>query len=452
MVKFFHSLEDSIFNDSEKRGSVIVGLFFFLISLFYVLTFLFDVDLAKKISLVLLLTGLVSFYYLNREYWFRPPLFLMLCAIVWVIVVWLVASADFPDRARSGPAVEDFIDKFLFIFIGLSLAGSKSREQIFLGVLTFTIIFLPWISGDGSADLLSAFSGKREGFGLNPIRSGMLAAFVLIMSGVVLLMFVTKGGRNPFVIALCGALICWSLLLVVFSQTRAVFIALGIILVFGSIFFVITHRVSGKALIRSVIGLLIVALLAVVSFQDSAMVKGNVERMSEGMSVIPALFSEDVEAIPQSSWGIRAIMLKVGLEKAVERPVWGWGYRSSTVILDEAKAEGTLSKKFSQFHNSYLELLVEYGIGGLFLLVATLFYLMLILFRLSKVADVDSGLPLGLLLFLSFIAIISLFDGILVQETPGPFIFNSAAAMALSIMFRHQRRWRMGCRSDIHEV
>jgi O-antigen ligase len=430
--------EPTIFDLSSKTTARFIGLFLFILSLAYTAVFLFNVELGEKISVGILLVGLISFFFLPSKTWLKPPLILMLLAILWLVIAWAVVSSDFPGRARSGPAVEDFIDKFLFLFIGLALAGSRSREWVFGGILASVIVLLPWVSGSGVADLMAGLQGERVGFGLNPIRAGMLAAFLFIFGSVFFLFELFSEKKRKLVIGFALFLMVWSLVLAAMSQTRAVFVALLVVLVVGVPF--VLHRLglmqNKRARIRF-ITVMAVALTAVVGL-DYALGGKNMDRIQSGFSIVPHVINEGVDELPQSSWGIRVIMLKIGVERFSERPIWGWGYRSSDFILQEANASGLLDQEFNQFHNSYLEVLVEYGVLALVLLLSVFFYLISIVRELIGSGHLDSRIATASLLFFLFMLIFSLFDGILVQGSYGQFIFNCAGGLALSMHFRHK--------------
>ncbi|TGN38523.1 O-antigen ligase family protein [Marinobacter confluentis] len=428
--------DTTIFDLSSKRAPRVIGSVLFLLSICYIAVFLFDVEPGEKISLGILLFGLISFFFLPKSIWFKPPLILMVLSILWLVAAWAVVSSDFPDRARSGPAVEDFIDKFLFLFIGLALAGSRYRERVFAAVLGAVIVLLPWISGDGFSALMAGLQGHREGFGLNPIRSGMLATFVFMFASVFLLFEVFSERKRKAVMALAAVAVVWSLILVSVSQTRAVFVALLVVLITGVPF--VLHRIGvmqNRAGRKKFLIIIAIALMALVSL-DYGLGGKNIDRIKQGFSIIPLVATEGVDELPQSSWGIRVIMLNIGLEQSAERPFWGWGYRSSDLILEDAHSAGVLDQEFSQFHNSYLEVLVEYGIVGVVLLLAVFLYLLSRLVALIRPESQDLRLATASFLFLLFMLVFSFFDGILVQGSYGQFIFNAVGGVALSLHFR----------------
>ena len=86
-----------------------------------------------------------------------------------------------------------------------------------------------------------------------------------------------------------------------------------------------------------------------------------------------------------------------------------------------------------------MELIVEYGLIGLLVVILLLLYLMNLSLGLVEGWGWDSSLSIVIFLFIFFLAIFSIFDGILVQESTGPFIFNIAAGIALSVQFRRER-------------
>jgi O-antigen ligase len=285
---------------------------------------------------------------------------------------------------------------------------------------------------------MAGLQGERVGFGLNPIRAGMLAAFLFIFGSVFFLFELFSEKKRKLVIGFALFLMVWSLVLAAMSQTRAVFVALLVVLVVGVPF--VLHRLglmqNKRARIRF-ITVMAVALTAVVGL-DYALGGKNMDRIQSGFSIVPHVINEGVDELPQSSWGIRVIMLKIGVERFSERPIWGWGYRSSDFILQEANASGLLDQEFNQFHNSYLEVLVEYGVLALVLLLSVFFYLISIVRELIGSGHLDSRIATASLLFFLFMLIFSLFDGILVQGSYGQFIFNCAGGLALSMHFRHK--------------
>ena len=91
---------------------------------------------------------------------------------------------DHPDLARSGPSIEDYLDKFAF-FIAIALGGNSKNLTKYLIILTTLIYAVPWFLGDVFSNFLNGARGLREGLGLNPIRTAMyLSLFIWTLYGI----------------------------------------------------------------------------------------------------------------------------------------------------------------------------------------------------------------------------------------------------------------------------
>lgn len=427
---------DSIFYNSKKPWGQFLGATLFLVILVYSSVFLFDPSTGKKLSIIILVLGLFSVFFVCKSYWLNVPFMLMLLSIVWLICVWLVTYFSFPDRARSGPAIEDYIDKFLFLFIALGLAGSERREKALVGLLILVVSFLPWVSGEGLVDIMSAISGERQGFGLNPIRSGMLAAFVFAFSLVAVVFGLSRDKISWLRMLAPLVFLSWSSLLMLFSQTRAVFVSLGFAALFALPFIIRSVRVTPDKIIKVIGSVMGVALVFGLLALHSGVVDKNIDRMKSDFGSLSYIYSGEISDVPQSSWGYRVIMLRIGFDKILDRPLFGWGYRSSNAILDQAYRDGLIDSSFSQFHNSYIEIFVEYGVVACLVILVLFYYFIKKLSAFLGSGGFDSQLSWSLFLFVVFMAFFSFFDGVLVQESSGPFIFNVAFGVSLSMIWR----------------
>lgn len=91
------------------------------------------------------------------------------------------------------------------------------------------------------------------------------------------------------------------------------------------------------------------------------------KRFSEEQETITAIFSGDLDAVPPTSIGLRVYALRLGVERFLERPLFGFGPGMNHYLIDHGPYPDLQAMKIQHFHNAYLETLVALGlVGGLF--------------------------------------------------------------------------------------
>lgn len=298
------------------------------------------------------------------------PIWLMLLVIVQMTFTWVALLIDHPDIARSGPSIEDYLDKFAFLIIAIALGGSSRNLVLFFTLLVALIFMIPWFVGNGVQDFFHGLQGGREGLGLNPIRTAMYLS--LIVLGLLAFRRRFFGVHSIFSL---GSLIWFSILLscvgtLMMTQTRGV---LACLLVVISVFGIQSAWKKRKAILRNrrksvVIVMSVVVFLFAVSQTNLA--QKNYEKFSDELSTINTILSGDFNALPNSSWGLRAQFWMVGVKWIGERPFAGWGYRAGRYVLEQEAQVHKQFRHYRQLHNSYLEMTVRYGVGGLVIILS----------------------------------------------------------------------------------
>jgi O-antigen ligase len=90
-----------------------------------------------------------------------------------------------------------------------------------------------------------------------------------------------------------------------------------------------------------------------------------IPRMSAEKQTIADLFSGNFQNIPQkspSSIGCRLYMAKVFWDNFKKRPLVGWGPGLSGKLIDQSNY--AFLQKYERLHNSYFEILIQFGILG----------------------------------------------------------------------------------------
>lgn len=304
------------------------------------------------------------------------PVFLMALVAVQMTFTWVMLLIDHPEIARSGPSVEDYLDKFAFLIIAIALGGNSRNLCMFFAILTVLIFMIPWFLGNGIHDFFNGLRGGREGLGLNPIRTAMYLSIIVLG----LLAFRRRFFGIRSILSL-GSFIWFALILsclgtLLMTQTRGV---LGCLLVVISVFGIQSAWEKREKIVRyknrSVSIVLLVTLFLFAGAQTN-LVQKNYEKFTVEISTINTILSGDVQALPNSSWGLRAQFWMVGAKWISERPLAGWGYRAGRYVLEQESKVHKQFKNYRQLHNSYLEITVRYGVGGLLIFLSLLLWVL----------------------------------------------------------------------------
>lgn len=153
---------------------------------------------------------------------------------------------------------------------------------------------------------------------------------------------------------------------VMVTQTRAAWLALIISLFTMVLVFLCVRlrrpsaeRTSGKNLYWVAIPTVVVVLVATLFLDDF---KG---RFLDEAHVVSSLLSFDIASIPYSSIGIRIHTWHVALDWFQERPFFGWGGNADQFVIQQSqRLPADIKEQFGHLHNSYLHILVTYGIVG----------------------------------------------------------------------------------------
>ncbi len=429
----------SLFNNplTPRCPPAINGLLLVL-SVLFVAQMLLPFGKVKAIDIAFYLFGLIVFFGYAGSLRRSLPAWAMLAAIVQLTVTWLFLLKDFPDIARSGPSLEDYLDKFGFIFIAVVLAGRDRWAMTYLGVLGGLVIAMPWILGGGLTDFTRGLeSAIRVGFGVNPIRAAMYYSLALLG----LLAFAPRIFLRPrfrwgrFV--LWGLVVAYCLLCIVTTQTRGVFLALSVVLVLGFILLITLGRASRgtKAVIVGLFaGVVLVPTLVATS---TGVLDKTMNRVASEMVVFDKMEAGNFEAMPDSSWGLRAQFLNIGLERIAERPLVGWGYRAGRMVLSEAGEDEAVLGHYRQLHNSYLETTLQYGLGGLLIILALFAWAVRGGYRAWRAGVMAGDIFAFAVSSITFFMICALFYGLFFDDDPGLMMISVLLGVPASFIFSH---------------
>lgn len=363
--------------------------------------------------------------------WRDPAVLLILGLALYALLrgglgIWLDGTAV----AQDWSAVGDWLQLAVVIPFAVLLGGNIARlRQLLLlaliGLLLGMLIRLDW------AGLLSDpghWLGSREDFGFTAIAFGLYSGAALL--GVMLLRWPAgrwmSGARWG-----AGLLLGQGLLL---TQSRGAWLAFVAALAIG---LGLRWRAAGRApklvLSRSTWlgGLILLLLLGL----NGGLVTN---RLAQEADSATALLQPGGTPDAQSSLGLRWQAQHFGLALWLERPWLGWGAGTSEpLIAAQAQSAGLIDADHPlvHLHNSYLELLVQFGLPGLLLFLALIVVLFKGLIDAQRSGHLPADLAQLLLALLVLTLVWSLFNfRMLSQDWRG--FWTLVVGAALSVRLR----------------
>lgn len=339
----------------------------------------------------------------------RESVFLICAAFaVYVVARGIWAAIESPDFAKQQlDGIVDWLRLLPFICVGWLLARNEDRlgPVLLLALVGFLLGMVThpnWLRFD------EVVSGElRTGFRFRVIASGLYTSTALL--GLVVFaprLIGTTPGRARIIRG-----VLWVVVLVaitagfVASQTRGAWLAL--ILVLPPVL-LLRYRTTLRS-VRSWSGRRWTGIVAVVVVLGTVLAVGMGEVLHrtfviEGRTIEMLSQGKDDEA-PRTSLRYRFHLQRFGLEKWLERPLFGWGPgATSRAMIDPAQHPELMhpdrhgaSRPLAHFHNTYLEILVRFGLVGAALLGAVAWFLL----RGVWAADRSRIMPADCVLFVA---------------------------------------------------
>lgn len=397
----------------------------------YAFSWLINFDVSRAAESVFLLCFVIA--------WFKEPdpavkwhkVFLLFLAFV-VLQVWVhfFAIERFPEVSDGQiKAARHMTKLFLCIAVAWWLRGSINAAKYLLFIFLAGIV-VSLVINSNTETWLAGLSGKRVDFGYtNAQHTAFYLGLLLIMGGGWLVKCLRCSANKP---EWGGALVLTLLGLVgvVVTQTRAVWLALTVILlslmVIGLCRFAKQRQ---RRWLRTKLLFPVVALVGVLTLTVITMVPVIEKRLLDEQDVIETIGQGNLDDVPLSSIGIRVHTWVYGWERVKERPLTGWGPRSRNSLIDEGPFPDWLKDMFGHFHNVYLEILLAYGVLGL----AALFGLTVMILRgtVMLLREGHQYLGMGMLMSWVFFFIINLFESYLIFSS-GMYFFIIFGGIGMS--------------------
>ncbi|BFM49615.1 O-antigen ligase family protein [Marinomonas sp. THO17] len=341
--------------------------------------------------------------------------------IILQLISWGLANYITPEWAESTPRLSNLNGWFLFIPFGWLIAQKKNAIWLIWGAAALSVLLSPWITGQGFDELIGGINGGRVDFNLlNAQHTALFFGSVFIG----LCCFSVKlYNKNKLLTIPISLLICYTLLVFYIIQTRQGWISLLITAVIMSIFLVIKYRNKpSKKIYIVIIASLIISFisLAFLTFKNDKII----QRFMVEREAISAISSLRFDEVPYSSLGIRFHSWVAATNFIKEKPLFGWGGNGKSLVMKHTQwLPENIQNQFGHLHNTYLELLVNYGIVGLLFYFSIWIVIGRMLYKEVKADKIDKEFSYIYISILIFWGIINFFESYQNFWT-GEFYFN----------------------------
>ena len=307
---------------------------------------------------------------------------LILLGLFYVVASGMIAGFRLPETwDHQWDQVVHWGDLGLVLLVAWWLKGEPKRLYISfalfaLGALTRVFLYFPW------EDFSSVIGGGYRPWGFGLWHISFSSYLVVVLLGLALFsrrLLASISHRWGRFLAIAGLILVSviSIEVIMVGKARGTWLAALLVVPVVLVFYCLTlwrssasfsvHRAAGFAGIG-----LVLASIVVFSQLD-----GVANRLAQERETYRALLEEEVANVPTSSIGIRIHLWHHGIDKWLERPLFGWGTGSEKYLMEQKWMSGVFGQSHyipPHFHNIYLEILVRFGLVGFFILASIVWF------------------------------------------------------------------------------
>ncbi|MFV8781254.1 O-antigen ligase family protein [Microbulbifer sp. SA54] len=301
---------------------------------------------------------------------------LALTAIGIALVSWIASRLWHPQWAESSFKVHRLTAWFAMIPVAVILGGQSRNAHILWAVALAGLLLSPWISGGGLEEWQQGFAGSRIDFGLHNAQH---TAMLFATAALGLLAFapaILRRRKYAWLVRLGWFLaLAISISAVILTQTRGVwagFLAALLVLLGASAVALNKHFKRHRGYFATAIAAAGCAALLAGYLSLGDIVTHRLEAEQETLELMQ---EGDLEKVPFSSTGIRLHTWVEATHWIARHPIVGWGGNGRSLIFEHSEnLPPEIKQRFGHLHNSYLDLLVSFGLLGLLLLAAMAYW------------------------------------------------------------------------------
>ncbi|MCE0733808.1 O-antigen ligase family protein [Halomonas sp. G15] len=328
-------------------------------------------EIGEFSGILLTFVGLVTLLVYGKEFRRSAPLWLLWVALVVQLITWLLGYFHHPEWLPDYPKLTRLAKSFVFIAVAWWLGGSTRATLLIWGLALAGVLIatlLPSAINDWRLGLL----GRRVDFNIHNAQHISMFLGAGLIGLLSFSQLCLKAGKWSWLRRAgwgVGVLLC--LAGVIFTQTRASWLALAIVLPLMGLVWAVWKlkagpevRISRAFIVTGLIGTML-GMGVLFTFHDTIS-----KRLIHESGVVTQLLEGDIDDMPLTSVGVRVVSWQASLSWIAERPVVGWGDDAGSLVMRQTEGFPPKLKAFGHLHNSFLELLVSYGLLGLAVFVA----------------------------------------------------------------------------------
>ena len=415
------------YNDSECLEHTPLWLSSIGISalIVYAMTRMTVSDIGKPAEAIFIYSGIACWLICGRKLRKSAVLWFLLASIAVPLISWQLAHIHHPQWAESSTKVHRVIKWFIFIPVAFWLGGRTKKTFILWGLALLGLLLAPWLAGHGWTELKYGLMGRRVDFGLhNAQHAAMLYAVgVLGLISFSHRIFTSNNRGYWFKRLLWLLAFMASSFGVIVTQTRGIWLGLGgSSFLFIIFYFKIFWRGSQKSFYKISIILLVIIILTTISI-GTPLKKIVTNRLTIEKTTVMKVLQGDISDLPYSSVGVRVHTWTEAWSWIKQRPLVGWGGNGNRLVIKHSeKLPEWVKKEFRHLHNTYLDLLVNFGVLGGLLYLSLLGWLVVRGIGAWKSGHMPGDVLIFFLSFLLFWSIINCFESYIFFSS-GNFVF-----------------------------
>lgn len=412
----------------------------------YVCTSLNTDHIGKYAGSLLILSTAVYFLKKGKCFLRSKIFYLFLLAIAIQLAVWAINLAFYPDVAEGSPKVDRLGAWFYLIPLAIFM-GSSQRVVIAVWCAGIVALLLsPWLTGGGWAEIQQGFAGRRVDFGINNAQHiAMLFGVAVIGLMVFFNRFLHFTRQRNLMwlwpIYAVGLLSCLSV--VIMAQTRAVWIGLGLCMLFLFLAAIYISIKRGFSLIGGSKKLKIAGIVAMALLIAAPLINyGNIleKRIQADSRVLISIVNGNSIGYNQGSVGVRLYTWIEAVNWIKERPFLGWGGKGRSLVVDSTEELSAETRKhFRHLHNSYLDTAVNFGLAGLFVMFGLFGVLTHSAIKSWQRHQLSGDMLVFWITFTTFWFVVNFFESYMYYST-GTLILGIVAGGMLSQIWRIKRQ------------
>lgn len=383
-------------------------------------------EIGKPAEAIFIYSGVAGWLVYGRQLRKSAVLWFLLASVAVPLISWELAHIHHPQLAESSTKVHRLIKWFIFIPVAFWLGGQTKKTFTIWGLALFGILLAPWLAGRGWAELKYGLMGNRVDFSLhNAQHAAMLYAVgVLGLISFSHRIFTLNNSGCWFKRLLWFLAFMASCFGVIVTQTRGIWLGLcGSSLLFIIFYFKIFWRGPQKSFYKSAIILLVLTILTFISI-GTPLKKIVTNRLAVEDTAVMKVFQGEVSDLSYSSVGVRVHTWLEAWSWIKQRPLVGWGGNGNRLVIEQSEEfPEWVKKEFRHLHNSYLDLLVNFGALGGLLYLSLLGWLVVRGIGVWKSGHMPGDVLIFFLSFLLFWLVINCFESYMFFSS-GNFVFG----------------------------